>query len=54
MIHATDFPDRLRLCLKAAEVSCPEVRVFSADSGNYQYFAKVVSPDFEGVNEAQR
>ena len=49
-----DFPDRFRDCLLAVQVSCPQVRVFEADSGKYKYYGKLVSPDFEGMNEGQR
>ena len=48
------FPDRLEECLLAVEVSRPVVRVFPADSGKYQYFGSLVSPDFEGLIEGQR
>lgn len=49
-----DFPERFRACLESVAVSSAVVRVFSADSGDYQYFGKLVSPDFEGMNEAER
>ena len=48
------FPDRLRDCLLAVEVSSPRVRVFEADSGKYRYFGSLISPDFEEMNEGQR
>jgi hypothetical protein len=49
-----DFPDRFQACLESVVVSSPRVWVFGADSGPYQYYGKLVSPDFEGMNEAER
>ncbi len=53
-MSSDDFPLRLRACLESVKVSDPVIRVFPADSAAYQYFGKLVSPDFEGMNEAQR
>lgn len=49
-----DFPQRFQACLESVAVLNPQVRVFGADSANYQYFGKIVSHDFEGMNEAER
>jgi acid stress-induced BolA-like protein IbaG/YrbA len=49
-----DFPERFEACLESVAVSSARVRVFGADSGPYQYYGKLVSPDFEGMNEAER
>ncbi len=54
MATIPDFPERFQACLESVAVSSPCVRVFGADSANYQYFGKLVSPDFEGMNEAER
>ena len=54
MADILGFPDRLRDCLLAVAVTAPDVRVFPADSGKYQYYGKLISSDFEGMNEAGR
>ena len=54
MSQLLDFPIRLRSCLETVKVSSLDVEVFPADSANYQYFGRVVSPDFEGMSDGKR
>ncbi len=54
MTISADFPGRFRDCLRSVAVASPEARVFPADSGPYQYFGELISPNFEGMDEAER
>lgn len=54
MTRVKDFDIRFEKCLRGLALDNPRIRVYPADYAEYKYFGSIVSPSFEGMNEAKR